>query len=328
MMGTVAGIALLAWTPLIPPPELLFAGIFALFCCRLLRWRRGLRLVLGILCGCGYGVWWSTTLPDPQLASSGRAEVRLVRGWVAEFPQLRSFSQGGQRQRFAFAADAGMNCRLLLSYYGDLPLQAGQHWQLEARLKPVWGLANPGSFNYQVWLIRNGFCATGYVREKSLRRMPEQHSPIPLHQLWRQSLHTRIQALPLSDLGRGLVLALTIGDRSQIPAASWDMIKKLGLGHLLVISGLHVGPGGRLRFWHRAVAGPFAGGQPSALGQSHYTTLVCIDCRCLVLRPGGVFSTCATRPGDAGRCSVRFTVAAAAIRTTRASAGVIRGKPD
>ena len=241
MMGTVAGIALLAWTPSIPPPELFFAGIFALFCCCLLRWRAGSRLVLGILCGCGYGVWWSTTLPDPQLASGGRAEVRLVRGWVAEFPQLRSFSQGGQRQRFAFAADVGMNCRVLLSYYGDQPLQAGQRWQLEARLKPVWGLANPGSFNYQVWLIRNGFCATGYVREKSLLRLAEQHSPIPLHQLWRQSLHTRIQALPLSDLGRGLVLALTIGDRSQIPAASWEMIKQLGLGHLLVISGLHVG---------------------------------------------------------------------------------------
>ena len=239
MIGVVAGIAALAWTPWLPPWEWLIA--VAALCRWLLRWRIGTLWVLGLLCGCAYGDWWSARLPQPELPRVGQAELRQLRGWVMEPPQLRQFSEGGQRQRFAFVADSGLDCRALLSYYGEVPLRAGQRWQFEVRLKPVWGLANPGSFNYQVWLTRNRFCATGYVRDKSMRRLEGRETPVPRHQLWRQHLHSGIQDLPLSELGRGLVLALTLGDRSQIPAASWDWIRKLGLGHLLVISGLHVG---------------------------------------------------------------------------------------
>jgi competence protein ComEC len=252
MIGTVAAVFAVGWMPALPTPAALLC-VFALALPGLVYCRGGWRQLLwGLLCGVLWGIGWGQSLLQQRLPVALEGVLVQVEGRVLEPPQLRHFSHGGQRQRFAFRADA-VRCpavipscprqlhKLLLSYYGDRPIKAGQRWRFSARLKKPWGLANPGSFNYQTWLAQHRYMATGYVRDKDLTLLAEPrwwNSPL---QQWRQHI---ADALQLRFSGRpeaGVLLALSIGDRSGIGASQWAQFQQFGLNHLVVISGLHVG---------------------------------------------------------------------------------------
>lgn len=135
--------------------------------------------------------------------------------------------------------------KLRLSWYNqDLDLVPGQIWQLRVKLRRPRGSVNPGGFDYQAWLLRQGISATGYVRGEY---RPDADAPnrllSPSDSLSRHRFFLRqaIQGLPLDKDQRALVLALTLGDRSQIASELWDLLSLSGVIHLMVISGLHVG---------------------------------------------------------------------------------------
>ena len=130
--------------------------------------------------------------------------------------------------------------KLLLSYYGQRSLSAGQRWRFHVRLKRPWGLANPGSFNYQSWLAQHGYAGTGYVRDEPIELLGSAPD-IAWYQLWRQRVTDSIRDHFSDQSERGLLLALSTGDRSAIRARDWERFQHLGLNHLVVISGLHVG---------------------------------------------------------------------------------------
>ena len=56
----------------------------------------------------------------------------------------------------------------------------------------------------------------------------------------RSTISEAIIRSDLSDLGGAILVALTVGDKTQI-RHWWESLTRLGLVHLLVISGLHVG---------------------------------------------------------------------------------------
>jgi competence protein ComEC len=112
------------------------------------------------------------------------------------------------------------------------------------RLRRPWGFVNPGAFDYQSWLLQQGYSATGYVRSPKLaQRLPEVSGigflvaqPLRL----RSGIQAAIGQAEVSEQGRAVLLALSIGDKRQL-ASWWQDLARLGIVHLLVISGLHVG---------------------------------------------------------------------------------------
>ena len=129
---------------------------------------------------------------------------------------------------------------------GLLDIQEGDRWQLVVRLKRPRGNLNPGSFDYQSWLLQSGYSATGYVKSSPLNIKQYSHSVGVLQTalLYVSNLRTKIRDAiiksDLSELGGAILVALTVGDRTQI-RPWWESLAKLGIVHLLVISGLHVG---------------------------------------------------------------------------------------
>ena len=117
-------------------------------------------------------------------------------------------------------------------------LMAGdcRHWRL--RLKTPSGRLNPGGFDYEGWLFREGIGATASVlaaapcaSDDSVWRLDR----------WRQRLSWRLQER-LGDTPAAAVLrALVIGDRSGIDDTQWQVFRYTGTSHLMAISGLHVG---------------------------------------------------------------------------------------
>ena len=252
MIGTVVALLAVGWLPQLPPSHGLW-GLLALALAVSLRWRRPLTLLLlGLACGALYGAEWGRQLLEQRLPPQLEGRVLQLTGRILEPPQKQRFGAARQRQRFAFglsqlehperplAAPPDVR-KVLLSYYGETPLRAGELWRFEVRLKRPWGLANPGSFNYQSWLSQQRFGATGSVRTAGARRLQAPPWWWRPHQRWRQQIAEQLERQHYRAGVMGVLLALSNGDRSAIDARTWRRLQRYGLNHLSVISGLHVG---------------------------------------------------------------------------------------
>lgn len=128
---------------------------------------------------------------------------------------------------------------LRLKWFDKDSIKPGQRWRLLVRLKKPSGLANPGGFDYQSWLITQGYSATGYVRDSSLSKEPANQQAIVDRMRWdaAQAIDKRTANLD----NKGLIKALIVGDKRQVTPELWQLFARTGTSHLMVISGLHVG---------------------------------------------------------------------------------------
>lgn len=135
--------------------------------------------------------------------------------------------------------------RVRIRWYDATPdvleqLKAGTRWRLRVRLKRPHGYYNPGGFDYEALLYREGVRATGYVRRSSDNvRLGGGHawSIQPARQHLRDRLEARLEEARFP----GMLKALALGDRSGIPESHWQTLRRTGTSHLIAISGLHVG---------------------------------------------------------------------------------------
>ena len=133
--------------------------------------------------------------------------------------------------------EAGFPRKLRLSWYKHPPhLVPGEVWRVTARLKRPHGMVNGVGFDYEAWLFRQGIQATGTVRDGELL------SPAPSFGVdtLRLAMRDRLVAMLADEPSLGLILGLTLGDRSLITETQWDDLIATGTNHLLAISGLHV----------------------------------------------------------------------------------------
>lgn len=88
---------------------------------------------------------FSLELAEARAVDADRAAARRV---CAELPR------GGRIKLSDYTAVAARTT-----------LRSGFRYQLQARLKPLRGHANPGGFDYRRWLFCHRILATGYLRE-------------------------------------------------------------------------------------------------------------------------------------------------------------------
>lgn len=124
-------------------------------------------------------------------------------------------------------------------------VHAGERWRLTVRLKQPHGNLNPHGLDMEAWLFERGIRATGYVRSQNLQydsqRLDEQvlRPGLMLERL-REAVRERIfTALPEGAYA-GVLAALVMGDQQAIDAEEWALFAKVGITHLVSISGLHV----------------------------------------------------------------------------------------
>ncbi len=131
--------------------------------------------------------------------------------------------------------------RLRLSWF-DAPMQPrlGETWQFELRLRRPRGFSNPGGFDYEGWLFRQGIGATGYVvnGSKNFRRNDD---PVDRISRLRQRFVARVGAQLPEDDASAVLMAVGVGARQAITREQWQRYAATGTSHLMAISGLHIG---------------------------------------------------------------------------------------
>jgi competence protein ComEC len=116
----------------------------------------------------------------------------------------------------------------------------GARLRARVRLREPRALRNPGSRSRLRDLARAGIGARGRLVHPALHvRMPEREGLRPLARL-----HARRAAwsdrMAAAGSGAGLLRALALGDRRALSPALRDAFARLGIAHLLAVSGLHL----------------------------------------------------------------------------------------
>ena len=246
MIGTVSGIVLAGtWRDLPPWPLCLLLVGSAVWT---LRWKSWFaRLACGLACGSALGLVYGTVLLQHRLQEECVGVPLTVSGRVSSLPSDRRSPNEQRRQRFEFRVGdlAPQRCagptKILLSYYGNHTIHPGEAWQFEVKLKKPWGLANPGSFNMQVWFAQEAIDAVGSIRESGVTKLlPLAGGIYAMHHRLRQQISARIGELQLDRDVIAMLQAMTVADNSAIEPPLWQLGQQFGINHLLVISGSHI----------------------------------------------------------------------------------------
>jgi len=227
-------------------------------------------------CAFAQGAWAGRVAPAFALAgatlaglayAAWRAEMRLADAlppaWEGEDIAIVGVVDGLPRTaergvRFAFAvervltAGASVPRRVSLAWIVQFPdadrgvvvppIRAGERWALTVRLQRPHGLANPGGFDLEAWLLEQGLRATGYVRLDEGNRRVDAFAGRPIDRVHRarEAIRARVHAALPGAAYAGVLVALAIGDQSGIDERLWTVFNRTGTGHLVSVSGLHV----------------------------------------------------------------------------------------
>ena len=134
--------------------------------------------------------------------------------------------------------------RVLLNWYRapeQLSPEYGSHWQLSVRLKKGWGHANPGSFDFEKRLLSQKISYVGYVVNTANNQQKMQPAFWKKLSVLRILLQNKLQMALGADQASQLLLAMLVGQRSNLSPATWQLLQATGTSHLMAISGLHVG---------------------------------------------------------------------------------------
>ncbi|GHA15577.1 DNA internalization-related competence protein ComEC/Rec2 [Arenicella chitinivorans] len=169
-----------------------------------------------------------------------REDLRLV-GVVSGLPDQREAVTKFEfqvRSALDYPALAGQRLRLSC-YRCDWVVEPGQVWQLTVRLKRPHGFASWGAFDYERYLFRHRIVAQGYIRTPDQASLLSQE--VRLGAGWRARLRQQLAGMASDSAGKHMILALVIGDKSQLEPALRDAFQVTGVAHLMAISGLHIG---------------------------------------------------------------------------------------
>jgi competence protein ComEC len=216
-------------------------------------WRgRPLLLLPLVLCvGVGYlsvQPWLRSDLPSGHVGRYTEQGKWLVSGVVIDQPRF----QAGQL-RFTIEARHLMQGTRRIEAHGKIrvtargaspALERGSQVLLIGRLRAIHGFSNFGGFDYERYMALQGVhanlsAAAGHIRHE---KPAERAWPARLDR-WRDDLRRQMQSSLQGHRPAvvNLLRALTLGDREAIDPDLRERFQRVGVSHVLAISGLHIG---------------------------------------------------------------------------------------
>ena len=163
--------------------------------------------------------------------------------------------------RFVFLPDKGADdkpSRIYVNWYksrdravGPVPgipqVRAGERWRLQLLLRSPRGRVNFHGMDAERWYFTQGIDALAYVKDGENSRLD---GPAWFNlQHWRESVLNRLTGKGEAIPALRVLTALAIADRRGLRAHDREILSATGTGHLLAISGLHIGLAAILGFY-------------------------------------------------------------------------------
>jgi competence protein ComEC len=223
-----AGIACVYIHPLYPLAIPVIAFLF----------RPHARFVLWLVVAIAYALMHGFYIHESGMPKTSVVKNMTIEGVVSSIPV-----QSSSRLQFAFDITRFNNelasSKVLLNCYNNCPeIHAGELWRFQAKLKRPRNYGNPGYFDYVRFLKAKHIHWSGYVRKGGMRISDDRY--FPLLRL-RAYLAESLYKLHLDEQTIGITQALTLGVTNHIDKSEWDLFRRTGTIHLMVISGAHIG---------------------------------------------------------------------------------------
>lgn len=135
--------------------------------------------------------------------------------------------------------------RIRLTVMGEANLGPGDRVTFPAGIRPFRNFQNPGGFDYRRHMAFEGIHGSAWVKAEKIKRTGKNTRSAAqrlIHEA-RRRLARMIDSAGSQDAAdeKAVLKALVFGDRSGIHDFLRERFNRAGVGHLLAISGLHVG---------------------------------------------------------------------------------------
>jgi competence protein ComEC len=130
-----------------------------------------------------------------------------------------------------------------LTIPSQLNFQYGDFVRFHTSVKRIHSFHNPGSFDYERYLNRQGIYVAGFIADSAGIVLIRQNTANGIR-LQLENFRSYLKQLIYANAPspeREILEAMIIGDQKAIPADVRDNFSKTGTSHILSISGLHVG---------------------------------------------------------------------------------------
>ncbi len=187
---------------------------------------RFLSLMLCAMAGCIWVCIHLMALNEPLLPIEQGRQLWQLTGTVGPV------SKQQKRLQFDFYPQGPFKRLKVSCYRCPFAIERGQQWQLALKIKPFVSFHNPEGFDYRFWMLSKGYDAQASVK---IKHGYNKRLKVSSYGLINQISHE----LPSEQ--RPILRALLLGDKNGLSADYKRFINASGLGHLFVVSGLHVG---------------------------------------------------------------------------------------
>jgi len=185
------------------------------------------------------------------------ASVKQLETWLhrpvvveAEVRRVEPVAAGALRLTLAYDSIETAQEQLLCSGFVQATLQNtsrdyhyGQRLRFACRLRRPRNFNNPGFFDYERFLTHRGIYITAFLDDDRGIIVLQENGGHPLLRCLER-YRARLRRLICGQLHapeRELVLALLLGEKQTLDPHIKDQFARLGVAHLLAISGLHIG---------------------------------------------------------------------------------------
>ena len=194
--------------------------------------------------------WTSPSIPDRHISNYAEPFRWEITGTVSNDPMVIQ----NNRVRFVMEVEslqkeqenpfpAVGRLRVTCMELSSPEFQPGDRIRFPGKIRPVRNFNNPGGFDYERFMSFKTIHNTTWVAYDKIIPLEKNQNQNMMQRVTnaRKTIATVIDDTHSNESSAAIMKALVIGDRTGIHRDLRQAFNKAGMGHLLAISGLHVG---------------------------------------------------------------------------------------